>query len=150
VAAGAGDGGQRQVQRGLAAGGGDAGHAAFERGDAFFEHGIGRIRDARIDVARALHIEQRRRMVGVAQGERGREVDGRGACAGGRVGAGAGVQRQGIEAGIAGTAHDGCIHIDEDERHPTTKRTPGNPSSVAFRHHSRTFVGAQDWLFRKA
>jgi hypothetical protein len=51
VRAGAGDGGQAQVHRGLAAGGGDAGHAALERGDAFFEHGVGRVRDARIDVA---------------------------------------------------------------------------------------------------
>ncbi len=106
VRAGAGDGGQAEVHGGLAAGDGDAGHAAFQRGDAFFQHRVGRVRNARIDVAGALHVEQRGGVVGILENEGRGQVDRRGARAGGRVGRRAGVQRQGVEAGIMGTAHD--------------------------------------------
>lgn len=84
--AGAGDGGQAEMHRGLAAGRGDAGHAAFQRGDAFLQHRVGRVGDARVDVAGALHIEQRGRVVRVLERERRGEMDRRGARTGGRVG----------------------------------------------------------------
>ena len=44
-------------QRRLAGGGRDAGHAAFERGDALFQHGVGRIRNFGIDMASSFHVE---------------------------------------------------------------------------------------------
>ena len=43
--------------------------AAFERGDALFQHGIGRVADARIDVAEGLQPEQRGGMVGIVEHE---------------------------------------------------------------------------------
>ncbi len=43
--------------------------AAFQRRDAFFQHRIGGVHDARIDVAEDLKIEQRRRMIGVLEHE---------------------------------------------------------------------------------
>jgi hypothetical protein len=60
---------------------GDRADAALERGDALFEHGIGRIGDARIDVAGALHVEQRGGLVGILEDEAGGQVDRRGAGA---------------------------------------------------------------------
>ena len=48
-------------------------------------------------------------VVGVLEGERGREINRGGAGAGGRVGRGAGMQRQGVEAGVVRTAHGGLI-----------------------------------------
>ncbi len=85
VRAGAGNRGQSQVHGSLAAGGGNAGHAAFERRDAFLQHRIGRVRNARIDMARAFHVEQRSGVVGVLEGERGGEIDRGGTGAGSRV-----------------------------------------------------------------
>ena len=58
----------------------------------------GRIRDPRIDVARALHVEERRGVLGVGEDERGGLVDRHRARAGRRVGRRAGVQRQRVEA----------------------------------------------------
>src|SRR5262249_56145537 len=43
--------------------------AAFERGDALFQHRVGRIADARIDVAEGLQAEQRSRVVDVLEHE---------------------------------------------------------------------------------
>ena len=40
-------------------------NAAFKCGDAFLEHRIGGVGDARIDVAGALHIEKRRRLISI-------------------------------------------------------------------------------------
>ena len=105
VAAGAGQRADRQVQRGLTTGRGDRAHAAFERRHSLLEHRIGRIRDAAVDVSRALHVEQRRCVLAVLEDERGRQVDGYGARAGGRVGRGAGMQREGVEAGIGRAGH---------------------------------------------
>ena len=84
----------------------------FERSDALFQHGVGRIGDARVHVPGALHVEQRRGVVGVAEHERGRLVDRRRARARGGVGLLAGVQAQRVEAQVAGRGHglspDGC------------------------------------------
>ena len=43
--------------------------AAFERGDALFQHRVGRVADAGIDVAECLQAEQRGGVVGVVEHE---------------------------------------------------------------------------------
>src|ERR1700712_2655974 len=52
--------GDREMQRSLAARRSNCARAAFKRRHAFFENSDGRIRYARINVARALHVEKRR------------------------------------------------------------------------------------------
>ena len=111
VRAGAHQRGDRQVQRGLAAGGGDGADAAFERRHALLEHRVGRVADARVDVARALQVEQRRGMVARLEDEGGGEVDRHGARAGGGVGRGAGVQRERVEAGVGIAGHEGLSRV---------------------------------------
>jgi hypothetical protein len=105
VAAGAGQRGDGQRQRGLATGGGDRPAATFERSDALFQHRVGGVADAAVDMARAFEVEQARRMFAALEHEARAEVDGHGACAGGRVGRGAGVQRQGVESGVLCACH---------------------------------------------
>ena len=63
-----------------------------------FEHGNGGVRDAAVDVARRLEIEQRSRLIGVGEGVAGREIDRDSASAGGRIGTLASVQAQRVEA----------------------------------------------------
>ena len=70
--------------------------AALERGEALFEDRDGGVRDATVDVAGTLEIEQRRRMLGVAVDVGGRLVDRDGARAIGRSAA-ARVEGQGVE-----------------------------------------------------
>ncbi len=103
-----------QVQRGLARRRGDRADAVFQCRHALFEHRHGGVGEARVDVARALHVEQRGSVLAVAEDEGGGEVDRRRAGAGGRVGRGTGMQRQRVEAGFGhgrqapngvGTAH---------------------------------------------
>ena len=84
--------------RGVAGGDREAGGAAFERGDALLQHGIGRVADARIDVAEGLQAEQRGGVIDVLEHERRRLVDRGCARARGRVGLGAGVDRERSEA----------------------------------------------------
>ncbi len=100
-----GDGGHGQVQRGLAAGGGDRADAAFQRGHTLLEHGRGRVGDPAVDVAGALHVEQRGGVPARLEHERGGQVDGRGPRAGGGVGRGAGVQREGVEGRVGRAGH---------------------------------------------
>ena len=95
-----------QVQRCLAAGHGDCAGTAFERRHALLQHRIGGVADARIDMATALHVEERRRMVTGLEDEGRCQVDGHGACAGGGVGRGACVQGQCVKAGIGITGHE--------------------------------------------
>ncbi len=106
------DGGHCQVQRGLAARRGDRTDAALQCGDALFEDRVGRVGDARVDVPRALHVEQRGSMVGISKYEGGGLVDRRRACTRGGVRLLAGVQAQRVEAQIAGGGHglspNGC------------------------------------------
>ncbi len=77
--------------RGVAGGDREPGGAAFERGDALLQHGVGRIADARIDVAEGLQAEQRGGVVDVLEHERRRLIDRRRARAGCRIGLRAGV-----------------------------------------------------------
>jgi len=93
------------VQRRLAARGRDRAAAAFERRDALLEDGVGRVRDPAVDVSRALHVEERRGVLARLEHERGRQVNRHRACAGGRVGRGAGVDGEGVEAWIGGAGH---------------------------------------------
>ena len=87
--------------RGVAGGDREAGRAAFERGDALFQHRVGRVADARIDVAEGLQAEQRGRVFDVVEHERGRLIDRRGPRAGGRIGLRAGVDGERVEARCA-------------------------------------------------
>ena len=77
-----------------------AGGAAFERGDALLQHRVGRIADARIDVAEGLQPEQRGGVVDVVEHEGGGLVDRRRARAGRRVGLRAGVDGKRGEARV--------------------------------------------------
>ena len=81
--------------------------ATFERGDAFFQHRIGRVGESRIHMAGALQIEQRGRLVRALEHERGGQVNGHGARARGGVGRGTGVQGQGVKARVSVTGHVG-------------------------------------------
>ena len=49
--------------------------AAFQRRDPLLEHGVGRVGDARVDVPAALHVEQRRGVVGVLEHVGRGEID---------------------------------------------------------------------------
>jgi hypothetical protein len=65
------------------------GRAAFKRRDTLFQHRVGRIGDAGIDVAETLQPKKRSRVIDVVENKRRCLVDGRGACAGGWIGLGA-------------------------------------------------------------
>jgi hypothetical protein len=95
----------REVQRRLPAGRRDRADAALERRDALLEHRAGRVGDAGVDVPRALHVEQRCRVVGVGKHERRALVDRRRARPGGRIGPGPGVERERVEAMGLGSGH---------------------------------------------
>ena len=113
VRAGTGQRADGQVQRRLAAGGGDAAHTAFQRGHALFEHGGGRVADAAVHMARPLHVEERGGLLAALEHEGGAEVDGQRAGACGRIGRGAGMQRQGVESGVQRSGHAvslNCYH----------------------------------------
>ena len=87
----------REMERRHAARRRDRPDAALERGEALFEDRDGRVRDATVDVAGALEIEQRRRMLGVAVDVGGRFVDRDGARAVGRIGPLPRVEGEGVE-----------------------------------------------------
>ena len=86
----------RQVQRGLPARGGDRSHAILEGGDALLEDRDGGIRQTRVDMAGRLHVEKRRRRVGIRKDVGSRLVDGHCPGSRGRVGRLAGVDRQSV------------------------------------------------------
>ena len=96
--------GNAQVQGGLAAGHADGTDTAFQRRDALLEHCIGRVADARIDMARPLQIEERGRMVARLKHKGCGEVNRHGACAGG-VWRGACMQGEGVESGVGVACH---------------------------------------------
>ncbi len=56
-----------EVQRRLTARGGEGADPAVQRGDAFLQDGGRRVGDARIDMTRALHVEERGGLVGVLE-----------------------------------------------------------------------------------
>jgi hypothetical protein len=109
------EGYDRKMHRCLSAGGRDRADTVFERRDPFLQHGAGRIRDARIDVPRTLHVEQRRGMIAVRENERSRLVDRRRACTGRRIRRGAGVQRQRVEMRGPGLGHRGPQRVEREE-----------------------------------
>ena len=53
------------MQRRLTARGGESADPAVQRGDAFLQHGGRRVGNARLDMPRALHVEERGGLVGV-------------------------------------------------------------------------------------
>jgi hypothetical protein len=75
--------------------------AALQGGNALLKYGLGRVHNARIDVAEGLEVEQRRGVIDVLEHIGRRLVDRRGAGTGCGVGMGAGMDRQGVEAGLA-------------------------------------------------
>ena len=88
----------REMKRRLPARRRDRPDAALERRDALFQHRARRVRQPRVDVARALHVEERRRVVAVAEDERRRLVDRRRAGAGDGIRTRPRVQGQRVEA----------------------------------------------------
>ena len=96
----------RERERRLARRRADRADAALERREPLFEHRRRRVRDARIDVARARQVEQRGRLVGVAEDVGRGLVDRHGARAGRRVGPVAGVDRARVETMELGLDHD--------------------------------------------
>ena len=84
----------------------DRTNATLKCGNPFLQHGDGRVGQAGIDVADLLQIEQGGGVVCVAEHIGGGLVNRGLACAGGRIGPGAGVDLQGVKAVRCG--HDGC------------------------------------------
>src|SRR5438270_9370095 len=84
----------------MAGGDRQPGGSALERSHTFLQHRIGRITDARVDVAEGLEAEQRGSMIDVLEYERGRLVDRRRACAGGRVRLRPGMDRKRCKAWV--------------------------------------------------
>ena len=75
------------IGHGCGAGGqGQRAHAAFQRGDAFFQHILGGVGQAAVDVARILQAETGRRMGGVVKHEGRGLINGDGPCVGGGIG----------------------------------------------------------------
>ncbi len=136
VRARAGDRRHREVQRGLAARGRDGPHAAFERRHALLEHRVGRIGDARIDVPAALHVEERRRVVRVAEDEGGGEVDRRRTRARDRIGPLARVQAERVELQSAGCGHDVLLGVRRilAGHMVCHSRASGNPATLSGSH----------------
>ena len=83
-----------QMQRRLAGRHRDGADAAFERGDALLQHGVGRVREPRINVARALHVEECGGVIGIFEYKRGGLVNRRRSCTGRRVGPSASMDGQ--------------------------------------------------------
>ena len=99
----------RQMQGRHPARGADRADAALERGDAFLQYRRGRIGDARIEMAGAFEIEERRRVVGVPEDVGGGLVDRHGAGAGDGIGMLPRVQAQRVEGGRTGSGHEGSL-----------------------------------------
>ena len=109
VIAGIEDGCDRQMQRGHAARRADRADAGFQRGEPLLEHGGRRIGNARVDVAGAFQVEQRRGVVGILEHVGRGLVDRNRAGAGGGIRALAGVQAQGFESRRLGCGHAGLV-----------------------------------------
>ena len=105
MAAGPHQGGDGEVQRRLSARRADAPHPALERRQALLEHRHRRVADPRIEMPRALHIEQRRGGVGIREHVGRGLVDRRGARAVFGVRALPRMKRQGVEVEESGFGH---------------------------------------------
>ena len=97
VVAGFGHGLDGVGNGGHAGGDGQCADAAFQRRHAFLEHGVGRVHDARVDIAGDFQVEQVGTVLGVVEGEGAGLVDRHRHRLGGRVGAIAGVDGQGFQ-----------------------------------------------------
>ena len=86
-----------EVQRGLAARRRNRADAILERRDALLQHRARRIGNTRVNVPRALHVEQCGSVIRIGKYERCRLVDRRRACARRRIGHRARMQRQRVE-----------------------------------------------------
>ena len=98
VVAGAHQRVQRDELGGMARCDGERGAAAFQCGDALLQNRVGRVHDARIDVAEDLEIEQRGGVIRIFEHEGRGLVDRCGARAGRRIGLGARVHAESVEA----------------------------------------------------
>ncbi len=76
---------------------GECGAAAFEAGDPLFENGDGRVRQARIDVAEIVQVEERGGVIDIVEHVGGRLIDRRRTGARHRVGGRAGMDGTGLE-----------------------------------------------------
>ena len=112
---------EREVHRRLAARHRDRADPALERGDALLQHGVGRVRDARVDVPAALHVEERRGVVGVLEDVGGGLVDRRRARAELRIGGLSGVQAERVEAQVLRCRHGA---VSERARSPDSTAAP--------------------------
>ena len=126
--------GHGEVQRGRAACRADRADAALERGDALLEHGDRGVRDPAVDVARRFEVEQRRRLVGVGERVRRREVDRYGPGTGGRVGPLAGVQTQRVESQEVGFHHEATLSTQLFRGEP--RRPDSRTSHLRWRRRS--------------
>ena len=117
VVTGFGDGLDRIGDGRHAGGHGQRADATFQRRHALFEHGVGRVHDARVDVAGDLQVEQVGTVLGVVEGKGAGLVDRHGHRLGGRVGAVAGVDGQGFQfhAGRSFGLLEGSQHGENDE-----------------------------------
>jgi hypothetical protein len=115
MAALAHQGGDREVEGGLAAGGADRPHPALEGSDPFLEHRDRGVGDAAVDVAGALEIEQGGRLVDVAEDIGRGLVDRHGACPSRRVWLLAGMQAEGVEAQEFGVGHGRASSVGQGQ-----------------------------------
>ena len=81
---------------------GQSGNAAFHGGDAFFQHVLRGVHDARVNIACHFQVEQVSAMLGVVKGVRGGLVNGHSGCTGGGFAAVATVHGNGFGAVVVG------------------------------------------------
>ena len=123
VAARPHQGGDGDVQRGLATRHAQRARTLFQGRDTLLEHRHGGVGDAAVNVAADFEIEQARGMVDIAEHEGRRLVDRYGPRAGDRVGMLAGMQRQRIGLEELGVGH-GIFLIVRSSRRRTPARCP--------------------------
>jgi len=109
ILAGMGDGQDRSGDSSLSAGKGQAGRSAVQSSQAFFQHIVGGVHQAGVDIAELLQGEEVRGVVGVFEYVAGGGVDGHGPGGSGRVGLLPGVQGQGCQTVILLRAAHGLI-----------------------------------------
>ena len=102
---------QGRGDRRLAAGERQSRRAAIERREAFFEHIVGGVHQAGVDVAEFLQGEQIGRVIGVLEHIAGRRVDRHGPRRGRGVGHLPGVQRQSAKMMVGCVVRHGCLLI---------------------------------------
>ncbi len=106
MVAGIEQGGDRQMHGRLAAGGRDRADAVFQRRQPLLEHGRRGVGDAGVDVAGALQIEQRRRVVRILEDIGRRLVDRHRTGAGCGIRMLAGMKAQRFKCGWFGRGHE--------------------------------------------